>query len=341
MKADCNKSPVDLLKQTFSALSSLPKEAPRSPTASGNNSPSLSKEKAAKEEDEFAKRFNFNVTNKQQIQDLFKKLLKYGDSYQTEVKSALEKSESQLLSNFTAQLFDIQNKSKEMREKAQKDIYDRKRNEEIIKSQRDIEALREESSKVESEIRNIQSSQLKIKEQTQYLAEEYNFIFNQLYSAKQGNDVLHQKYTQLKSTTSKTGRQYEERSAMLPPINSVTEVEPKENSEYFNEVFSKHQDILERLERKLYNAKRSNDSPIKKNKSVRDLIPYEQLFDLIASAEKEKVGKRKYASASALSKQKDHCPEKLSKADKIEIIESFLNQEEVKRIIYHGLFDKQ
>ena len=79
MKADCNKSPVDLLKQTFSALSSLPKEAPRSPTASGNNSPSLSKEKAAKEEDEFAKRFNFNVTNKQQIQDLFKKLLKYGD----------------------------------------------------------------------------------------------------------------------------------------------------------------------------------------------------------------------------------------------------------------------
>ena len=41
-----------------------------------------------------------------------------------------------------------------MREKAQKDIYDRKRNEEIIKSQRDIEALREESSKVESEIRS-------------------------------------------------------------------------------------------------------------------------------------------------------------------------------------------
>ena len=103
---------------------------------------------------------------------------------------------------------------------------------------------------------------------------------------------------------------------MLPPINSVTEVEPKENSEYFNEILSKHQDVLERLEKKLYTAKRYNDSPIKKNKAVRDLIPYEQLFDLIATAEKEKVEKRKYASASALSK-KNHSPQKMSKGDKM------------------------
>jgi hypothetical protein len=39
-------------------------------------------------------------------------------------------------------------------EKAQKDIYDQKRNEDIAESQKDIERLREESSKTEATIRS-------------------------------------------------------------------------------------------------------------------------------------------------------------------------------------------
>ena len=71
----------------------------------------------------------------------------------------MDKSESTLLSNFTAQLFDIHNQAKEMKEKAQKDIYDLKRNEEIAKFQKDIELMRDESSKTESNIRSINANQ--------------------------------------------------------------------------------------------------------------------------------------------------------------------------------------
>ena len=70
---------------------------------------SISKlDKRPKEEGEFVKRFNYNVSNKLQIQDLFGKLLKCGDAYQTQIKNALDTNENNVLSNFSAKLYNIQ-----------------------------------------------------------------------------------------------------------------------------------------------------------------------------------------------------------------------------------------
>ncbi len=74
--------------------------------------------------------------------------------YQKQIELALKNTEHKQLSEFTAKLFQIQNDSREMKEKAQKDIYDQKRNEDIAESQKDIERLREESSKTEATIRS-------------------------------------------------------------------------------------------------------------------------------------------------------------------------------------------
>lgn len=116
---------------------------------------------------------------------------------------------------------------------------------------------------------------------------------------------------------------------MLPPIESPKNQNKVSNEEYFKEVYSKHVDSVERLEKKLSYLKKSNESPQRRYKKVRELIPYEQVFESVVENSKSLIKARKCASMSCLTSDKGKKVEeveieedKISRTDKM----YYLNQ---------------
>ncbi len=81
-------------------------------------------------------------------------------------------------------------------------------------------------------------------------------------------------------------------------------------------------DIVEHLEKKLMNLKKLNESPQKRYKQVRELIPYEQLFEYAVENCKNLIKIRKSSSVPRLSTKriKDEASVKddgISRTDKV------------------------
>ena len=114
-----------------------------------------------------------------------------------------------------------------------------------------------------------------------------------------------------------------EKSAMLPPIEqSQSQMQVVNNDDYYKEIYSKHVDIIEHLEKKLGNLKKLNESPQKRYKQVRELIPYEQLFEYAVENCKNMIKMRKSSSVPRLSTKriKEEAPVKddsISRTDKV------------------------
>ena len=93
-----------------------------------------------------------------------------------------------------------------------------------------------------------------------------------------------------------------EKSAILPPIEATqSQILTVSGEDYYKEIYSKHVDIVEHLEKKLINLKKLNESPQKRYKQVRELIPYEQLFEYAVENCKNMIKIRKSSSVPRLS----------------------------------------
>jgi hypothetical protein len=124
-----------------------------------------------------------------------------------------------------------------------------------------------------------------------------------MVGAQESNKSLKDKLAKIKSGEMKPPAIPED-NIVLPPIESSKMQNKVSNEEYFKEVYSKHVDSVERLEKKLGYLKKSNESPQKRYKKVRELVPYEQMFESAMDNCKSLIKARKCTSMSCLSSEK-------------------------------------